>query len=322
MQRRATPRRGERAARRFLAEAETCFARNRPFLRELAGRYRLGIVSNFYGNLEAVCAGAGLSAFFGAMADSNRVGADKPDPAIFEAAMRPLGATAATTLFVGDSLHRDREGARRLGMDFVWIAEPEAQRTQLGRHRSPGHLAPDRPFLDSLMTQIGAITAGGIIAAGEGSRLRADGWTGSKPLVPVAGRPLIAHSLDRLRAAGIARIAMIINEESADCRQWLEHDGNAAGLDLVIRSTPSSYASFRIVADRLAGDAGGHHHRRQHHGRGRFPPLSWMRPPGFRRDAFVLGLTDHVDDEKPLWASLDSANWPDSALRGSQTAGL
>ncbi len=122
--------RGERAARRFLAEAETCFARNRPFLRELASRYRLGIVSNFYGNLEAVCAGAGLSSFFGAMADSNRVGAEKPAPAIFEAALRPLGATAATTLFVGDSLHRDREGARRLGMDFVWIAPPETQATQ------------------------------------------------------------------------------------------------------------------------------------------------------------------------------------------------
>lgn len=123
--------RGKRTARRFLTEAEACFARNRPFLRDLAGRYRLGIVSNFYGNLEAVCAGAGLSAFFGAMADSNRVGAEKPAPEIFEAALRPLGATAATTLFVGDSLHRDREGARRLGMDFVWIAPPETQAAQI-----------------------------------------------------------------------------------------------------------------------------------------------------------------------------------------------
>jgi FMN phosphatase YigB (HAD superfamily) len=122
--------RGQRAARRFLAEAETCFARNRPFLRDLAGRYRLGIVSNFYGNLEAVCAGAGLSPYFGAVADSNRVGAEKPAPAIFEAALRPLGGTAATTLLVGDSLHRDREGARRLGLDFVWIAPPETQRAQ------------------------------------------------------------------------------------------------------------------------------------------------------------------------------------------------
>jgi len=129
----ASPRntaRGKRVAQRFLEEGETCFARNRPLLRDLASRYRLGIVSNFYGNLEAVCAGAGLSDFFGAMADSNRVGAEKPAPAIFEAALRPLGATAATTLFVGDSLHRDREGARRLGMDFVWIAPPEMQAAQ------------------------------------------------------------------------------------------------------------------------------------------------------------------------------------------------
>ena len=122
--------RGQRAAARFMADAEACFTRNRPFLRELAQRYRLGIVSNFYGNLEGVCAGAGLTPFFGAMADSNRVGVEKPAPAIFEAAMHPLGAVPATTLFVGDSLRRDREGARRLGMDFVWIAPAETQATE------------------------------------------------------------------------------------------------------------------------------------------------------------------------------------------------
>jgi putative hydrolase of the HAD superfamily len=122
--------RGERTAARFMAEAETCFTRNRPFLRELARRYRLGIVSNFYGNLEAICAGAGLAPFFGAIVDSHRVGAEKPDPAIFEAALRPLGAVPATTLFVGDSLRRDREGARRMGMDFVWIAPAEMQATE------------------------------------------------------------------------------------------------------------------------------------------------------------------------------------------------
>ena len=52
---------------------------------------------------------------------------EKPDPAIFEAALRPLGAVPATTLFVGDSLRRYREGARRMSMDFVWIAPVETQ---------------------------------------------------------------------------------------------------------------------------------------------------------------------------------------------------
>ena len=140
--------RGERAAARFMAEAEACFARNRPFLAELAQRYRLGIVSNFYGNLEAVCAGAGLAPFFGAMVDSNRIGVEKPAPAIFEAALRPLGALPATTLFVGDSLRRDREGARRLGMDFVWIAPDEIRQAETS--------AIDHPVI-SRLTDLGRV---------------------------------------------------------------------------------------------------------------------------------------------------------------------
>jgi putative hydrolase of the HAD superfamily len=119
--------RGRRVAQRFLADADAAFRRNRPFIEALGGRYRLGIVSNFYGNLEAVCRGAGLGPLFGALADSHRVGAEKPDPAIFRAALDPLGAKPATTLLVGDSLKRDRAGARALGMHFVWLAPVETQ---------------------------------------------------------------------------------------------------------------------------------------------------------------------------------------------------
>ena len=122
--------RAKRAAARFMAEAAATFERNRPVLEELAQHYRLGIVSNFYGNLEAVCAGAGLSPYFGAMADSHCVGVEKPDPAIFQAALSPLKGSPETTLFVGDSLRRDREGARRMGMDFVWVAPVETQQEE------------------------------------------------------------------------------------------------------------------------------------------------------------------------------------------------
>ncbi len=125
--------RAKRAAARFLAEASACFARNRPLLQILSSRYRLGIVSNFYGNLEAVCEGAGLAPLFGVMIDSQRVGAEKPDPAIFQAALDPLGASPETTLFVGDSLRRDREGARRVGMGFVWIAPVEVQQAEAAK---------------------------------------------------------------------------------------------------------------------------------------------------------------------------------------------
>ncbi len=159
------------------------------------------------------------------------------------------------------------------------------------------------------MTAVSAqpISRGGIIAAGEGSRLRAGGWRVSKPMVPVAGRVLIQHALDRFAAVDIRRLSIIINETSEDCRQWLEDNANDFELDLVIRSTASSYASFRIIAEQLAG------------ARALITTVdSIMALADFRRfvvasaelpaDAVILGLCTQVDDEKPLWVTLDSGS--------------
>jgi putative hydrolase of the HAD superfamily len=129
--------RGRRVASRFLSEASAAFARNRPVLEALKQRYRLGVVSNFYGNLEAVCHSAGLASLFSAMVDSHCVGAEKPDPAIFRAALETLCAVPETTVFVGDSLRRDREGARRAGMRFIWIAPQEVQAVEAQASAEP-----------------------------------------------------------------------------------------------------------------------------------------------------------------------------------------
>ncbi len=145
---------------------------------------------------------------------------------------------------------------------------------------------------------------GGVIAAGQGTRLKRDGYRVSKPMIPVGGRPLIEHALDRFRGASVRYVTVIVNEESADCRQWLHDHGRDLDLDVIVRTTPSSYVSFRLVADRLAGapalittvdsvmaaDAFQHFVK---------------TAAGFPRDAFVLGLTPHVDDDNPLWADLD-----------------
>jgi len=126
-QRKTDRARGQRVASRFLSDMSFAFARNRPVLEALSERYRLGVVSNFYGNLEAVCESSGLGRLFGAMADSQRVGAEKPEPAIFHAALAALDAAPETTIMVGDSLRRDCEGARRSGMGFIWIAPEDVQ---------------------------------------------------------------------------------------------------------------------------------------------------------------------------------------------------
>jgi HAD superfamily hydrolase (TIGR01509 family) len=119
--------RGRSVASRFLADTAAAIERNRPMLEALAERYRLGVVSNFYGNLEAVCRGAGLCSIFSVLIDSHRVGVEKPDAAIFRLALDALGVTPETAVFVGDSLRRDREGARRTGMRFVWLRPENAE---------------------------------------------------------------------------------------------------------------------------------------------------------------------------------------------------
>jgi putative hydrolase of the HAD superfamily len=108
-------------------------------LEALRERYRLGIVSNFYGNLEAVCHSAGLAPLFAVMVDSHCAGAEKPNPAIFRAALETLRAMPETTVFVGDSLRRDREGARSMGMGFIWIAPQDVQAEAQASAEPPGH---------------------------------------------------------------------------------------------------------------------------------------------------------------------------------------
>ena len=113
-----------RVAERYVAQSRATLARNKPLLGRLAGRFKLGIVSNFYGNLSGILEAEGLRGLFGAVADSGAVGAEKPDAAIFEHALLGLGVAAADAWMVGDSLKRDMAGAERLGMPHVWLAGP------------------------------------------------------------------------------------------------------------------------------------------------------------------------------------------------------
>lgn len=105
----------------FLAQSRRYFSRNRGILERLRGRYALGVVSNFYGNLESVLRSEGLLEFFSALADSAVVGAQKPAPEIFRHALRALSAPASECLMVGDSLPRDMRGAEAAGMPHAWL---------------------------------------------------------------------------------------------------------------------------------------------------------------------------------------------------------
>jgi putative hydrolase of the HAD superfamily len=113
-------------AEAFVDEALMVTRRNAPILARLAERYRLGIVSNFYGNLAAVCDDVGVRPFFGVIVDSVWAGCVKPDPLIFRRAVDGLRVAPAEATFVGDSLSRDMAGARAVGMPHIWLSSQVA----------------------------------------------------------------------------------------------------------------------------------------------------------------------------------------------------
>ena len=106
---------------RFAEDSLRQLAQNAALLGRLSERYRIGIVSNFYGNLHAVLDEAGLTPSIGVAVDSTLVGCKKPDPRIFQAALDSLKAEPSETVFVGDSQKRDMAGARAMGMRHVWL---------------------------------------------------------------------------------------------------------------------------------------------------------------------------------------------------------
>jgi putative hydrolase of the HAD superfamily len=106
----------------FIDGIEWHVERNRQLLALLGSRYRLGIVSNFYGNLDTICEDLGIREFFDCIVDSSCEGVVKPDPRIFQAALDRIGAGPEETVFVGDNPHRDMEGAKGVGMPHIWLA--------------------------------------------------------------------------------------------------------------------------------------------------------------------------------------------------------
>jgi NDP-sugar pyrophosphorylase family protein len=147
---------------------------------------------------------------------------------------------------------------------------------------------------------------GAIIAAGDGTRLRADGFAQPKPLVPVGGVPLIERTVWNFLAAGIASLTVIVNEGGAACLAHLR--ARFPDLDLcgIVKTTPSSLESFRAVvggpeAGRMVVSTVDAVCRPEDFAR--FVAAAAARPA----DATVLAVTPLVADERPLWVRVDDS---------------
>ena len=86
-------------------------------LEELAQHYTLGALTN--GNADIYKTDAAEYFDFAFLAQD--IGAHKPHPDMFQAAMEHSGATAEQIVHVGDDPEHDVRGARDMGMYTVWV---------------------------------------------------------------------------------------------------------------------------------------------------------------------------------------------------------
>ena len=152
-----------------------------------------------------------------------------------------------------------------------------------------------------------------IIAAGDGSRLAQEGVTEPKPLVKVRGERLIDRLIRIFMGNNATEIVVICNEQMSDVASHLKmiQDEGLNGLHVplrfVIKSTPSSMHSFYelrhflrdepfilTTVDTIFDESEFHDY-----------VLSFQDKTAQGTDA-LMGVTDYIDDEKPLYVGVDN----------------
>jgi putative hydrolase of the HAD superfamily len=93
----------------------------REVLAVLRPKYRMVLVSNFYGNIEAILRDFGLAEYFDAVIESAVVGVRKPDPEIYRLGVKATGCEAKDVTVVGDSYSKDIVPATEVGCRTIWI---------------------------------------------------------------------------------------------------------------------------------------------------------------------------------------------------------
>lgn len=152
-----------------------------------------------------------------------------------------------------------------------------------------------------------------IIAAGDGSRLAQEGITEPKPLVKVRGERLIDRLIRIFMGNNATEIVVICNEQMSDVASHLKMiqdeglNGRHVPFRFVIKSTPSSMHSFYelrhflrdepfilTTVDTIFDESEFHDY-----------VLSFQDKIAHGTDA-LMGVTDYIDDEKPLYVGVDN----------------
>lgn len=89
-----------------------------------------------------------------------------------------------------------------------------------------------------------------VLAAGDGGRLGRHTVTTPKPLVRLAGRPIIAYTLDALREAGVTDAVVVLGYRGMQVRDALERDPHGLHLEFAWNAEFHGGASLSLRAAR------------------------------------------------------------------------
>ena len=84
-------------------------------------KFVIGMVSNWDSRLLKLCKGLGIDPYFDFKVISAVFGAAKPNPKIFEEALKLAHVRAEEAVHIGDSLEDDVRGAHLAGIKSIWL---------------------------------------------------------------------------------------------------------------------------------------------------------------------------------------------------------
>jgi putative hydrolase of the HAD superfamily len=88
----------------------------------LKPKYHLHLITNGFQEVQHIkLSGSGLEPYFETLTVSEEVGVKKPNPEIFQYALRKAHATVEESLMIGDEIAVDIDGASAIGMDTVFL---------------------------------------------------------------------------------------------------------------------------------------------------------------------------------------------------------
>jgi putative hydrolase of the HAD superfamily len=98
------------------------FPHAKEILEYLYPKYPLHIITNGFEEVQfSKLKNSGMDKFFTHVITSEEACSKKPDPEIFQFALRKTGALAEESLMVGDDLEVDIKGARLMGIDQLFV---------------------------------------------------------------------------------------------------------------------------------------------------------------------------------------------------------